>query len=135
MTGCYLWTGRLRTTGYGVFAVQHGDIRLAHRVMYETHCGPIPEGMVLDHICSQRCCVNPDHLQPVTPSDNSKRSARRGRYVNNGKHSSAKTHCPQGHGYTPENTGYSTRGSRFCRECGRIASRRWRAADNNRSVA
>lgn len=69
---CWMWTGAT-TTGYGSFAVHHSQGRvLAHRFSYEHFVGPIPNGLVLDHICQTPLCVNPDHLRPVTQADNSR---------------------------------------------------------------
>ena len=104
---CWEWTGG-RTSGYGHISGGDGTFRRAHRVVYEFLVGPVPRGMQLDHLCRNRACVNPDHLEPVTPGENTRRSplsrARR-------------THCPQGHEYTPENTSVSKRNQRSCREC------------------
>ena len=73
-TGCWLWTGGV-TGGvsgpklYGVMKIK-GKRAMAHRVAYELYVGEIPEGLIIDHLCRQPCCVNPDHLEPVTPSEN-----------------------------------------------------------------
>lgn len=72
MGECLVWTGRINRNGYG--RIYHdGDERMAHRVTYEAVIGPIPEGMLLDHRCRTRCCVNPAHLEPVTHSENTLR--------------------------------------------------------------
>jgi len=113
-TGCWLWIGCGNHRGYGqikIAGVQH----LAHRVSYELFVGPIPAGLQIDHLCRVRCCVNPSHLEPVTGLEN----ARRGL---GGSNESAKTHCPQGHAYTPENT-CVCRGARHCRQCNRDRAR------------
>ena len=66
---CWLWPGSKKPDGYG--QVRHGGrMQYAHRVAYELHVGPIPDGQVLDHICHERDCFNPRHLQPVTQSEN-----------------------------------------------------------------
>lgn len=110
-----------------MFAPVGTKAKLAHRFSYELHKGPIPAGLVLDHTCSTPACVNPDHLEPVTGSENARRSHQRGKYVNNGAHFAAKTHCPEGHEYSAENTYVNPKGSRICRECARQAVRALRA--------
>jgi len=97
-------------------------MRSAHRLSYETEIGPIPEGLELDHLCRVRSCVNPLHLEPVTHQEN----VRRGEGANFWRN---KTHCPQGHEYTEENTGISNRNNekcRYCRECKREKNRQRR---------
>lgn len=105
-SGCWLWTGASRN-GYGSF---HDGIRnvAAHRYSYTLAQGEVPEGLVLDHLCRVRCCVNPKHLEPVTLAENTRRG------VNWQK---AKTHCKRGHAFTCENTRYERNGARRCRAC------------------
>lgn len=67
-TGCWIWRAGMGAAGYGM-----NNSRAAHRVMYERHKGPIPDGLVLDHLCRNPPCVNPDHLEPVTPGENTRR--------------------------------------------------------------
>ncbi len=102
---CWLWTGSLNADGYGNFRG-----RGAHRVAYELVIGPIPEGHTLDHLCRVRHCVRPDHLEPLTLGENVLRGE--GWSALNAR----KTHCPQGHAYTPENT-LLYRDHRYCRAC------------------
>jgi hypothetical protein len=112
---CVEWRGAVTSAGYGSVADGKGSSLLAHRVAYEQVFGPIPAGMTLDHLCRNRRCVNPDHLEPVTNREN----------ILRGTSPSAvharKTHCPKGHSYSAENTYTKPRGSRECRTCKRVA--------------
>ncbi len=78
--GCWLWTASLDTKGYGQINIGSGAVKTimacAHRQMYIAIKGAIPEGLELDHLCRVRCCVNPDHLEPVTAAENIHRSIR-----------------------------------------------------------
>jgi hypothetical protein len=77
-TGCWLWVGHFRSNGYG--EIKRQGIRLgAHRVSHELHIGAIPDGLVVDHLCRVKSCVNPDHLEAVTQQVNVLRSRRRGK--------------------------------------------------------
>lgn len=131
-TGCWLFQGAL-SRGYGRVSTYDATtkkqiVQQAHRVVYEYHVGPIPEGLVLDHLCKNRNCVNPDHLDPVTVQENTDRAVEIQRIAN-----AEKTHCPKGHPYTKRNT-YTPKGktARYCRECGREASRKWRKKTTDR---
>lgn len=118
-TGCWRWQAA-KTSGYGSFGVGCHRTALAHRVAYETLIGPVPDGMELDHLCRVRECCNPEHLEPVTHSENCARSPLVGKWK------LATTHCPRGHEYNDENTYYDRRrNKRQCRACGREAQREY----------
>jgi len=113
-TGCWAWTDALGIHGYGYLKVD-GKRRRAHRLAYNHFVGPIPAGLVLDHLCRNRGCVNPAHLEAVTQKVNANRGLT-------GANMRNKTHCPKGHEYTPENTRIVS-GSRHCRTCHRARAR------------
>lgn len=117
--GCWLWRGRI-LNGYGWWSQA-----VAHRCAYVSSGRIIPDGYHLDHLCRVRNCVNPDHLEPVTPRENARRGLT-------GAHNRNKTHCKQGHAYTPENTAIGKSGWRACITCRRerrsTGTRRPRAA-------
>ena len=79
-TPCWFWLKATDRTGYGVKMVggRSGKLVRAHRYYYELSKGPIPEGLTIDHLCRIRCCVNPEHMEPVTLKENSKRGGRIG---------------------------------------------------------
>jgi hypothetical protein len=120
-TPCWIWRWALDKDGYARQWNPGGSNR-AHRVFYEEHVGPIPEGMVIDHLCRECACVNPDHLEPVTIRENTLRGEGLSS-VN-----SRKTHCLRGHAYDAANTYVDPRGERACRTCKREDARRRRAA-------
>jgi len=111
-TGCWLWTGSVSGYGYAMTVADNKTIYV-HRRIYEKYVGPIPAGHQIDHICRVKCCVNPRHLRPLTPTENVKAA---GGCFAAGKLQSAKTHCPAGHEYTPKNT-YRLGRKRHCRAC------------------
>lgn len=78
---CWVWTAARHGKGYGMFSVDRKRKVRAHRFAYEMMVGPIPEGLDLDHLCRNRACVNPEHLEPVTRSVNLKRGNVGGRRV------------------------------------------------------
>jgi hypothetical protein len=116
---CWTWMGNVSNGGYGQIN-NGGRLVMVHRLAYELLVGPIPLGLQLDHLCRNRRCVNPAHLEPVTQQEN----IRRG---NSGQKNAARTHCPDGHPYDESNT-YLSPGSksRTCRTCQQAARRRWK---------
>lgn len=83
-TGCWLWTKGTRN-GYGVHLCASGEAKPAHRLAYEIATGPIAEGMVIDHLCGEKLCVNPRHLEQVTRAENTRRGQPQ-RGVGRGRH-------------------------------------------------
>lgn len=125
-TGCWNWIGgRITMYGYGVKRLTTGvggPTAMAHRWVYERFVGPIPGGLQLDHLCENKRCVNPDHLEPVTAWANTMRSPQSPAAQN-----AAKTHCKYGHPFDNENTSWAKDGERRCRTCARLRARRIRA--------
>lgn len=111
-TRCLEWNGSRQPNGYGHF---HWNDRpgKTHRFLYEHWFGPIPEGLVLDHLCRNPPCVNPAHLEPVTFTEN----VRRGLAGRLSWMRPKPTHCKGGHEFTPENTRTDSKGRRVCRIC------------------
>lgn len=122
---CWLWTGPLNRSGYGGIGVRGARNVGAHRVAYELLVGSIPEGLHIDHLCRVRHCVNPAHLEPVTAQENMRRGVIHER---RGAHERAKTHCKNGHEFTPESVVNRSRGGRDCKECHRAREERKRRA-------
>jgi hypothetical protein len=110
---CWEWLATRIPDGYGYFRVGSPSRSvLAHRFAYESLVGSIDDGLVIDHLCRNRGCVNPAHMEVVTSAENT----RRGRFWNRDK-----THCIHGHEFTPENTYTYANGKRRCKTC----ARRW----------
>jgi len=125
--GCWVWHGSRMRNGYGQISV--GGKRIAtHKYVYLAKRGPYDQALDLDHLCRNRACCNPDHLEPVTRSEN----LRRGNVGTWAKAvNGSKTHCPKGHPLSGENLYIHPTGRRCCRKCAAIrsASRRNRASN------
>lgn len=120
-TGCWNWLLGKDPGGYGQFRF-NGKKDLAHRIFYTQLIGPIPAGLDIDHLCRNRACVNPLHMEPVTRQVNTIRG------VGPAARHAAATHCKRGHPFDEENTYWRSdrpfgRG-RTCRTCGRERPRR-----------
>lgn len=110
-SGCWNWNDYVTPKGYGLFRYQ-GKTQKAHRVAYQLLKGDLVDGLVIDHLCKNRSCVNPNHLEQVT----NKTNLDRGRSF---LHHKEKTHCPQGHEYNEGNTYETATGWRQCKICQR----------------
>lgn len=115
---CWTWLGTRGNKGYGRLWVD-GTNAMAHRVAYELAFGDIPEGSQIDHLCRNRGCVRPSHLEAVTCLENLHRSP-----ITQATQNAAKTHCPQGHPYSGDNLRHKKGGGRVCRTCARDYARR-----------
>lgn len=104
-TGCWIWTGARQSRGYGS-TWRDGRTQLAHRVSWELHRSDIEPGLTIDHLCGNKLCVNPDHLEPVTAAENV------------GRFHARRTHCKAGHVLQRRTRGSGT--ARFCPTCERF---------------
>jgi hypothetical protein len=114
-SGCWEWTAHIDSNGYGRFGLRSAS-RLAHRVSYLIHNGFIDAELFLDHLCRNRKCINPKHLEQVTNRENVARGTAWDWF-------SSKTHCPQKHEYSAENTYIYSDGRRACRTCDKLKHR------------
>ena len=129
-SACWIWTGTKDKGGYGMLRVGHSVTRRAHRVAYQLFRGAPPSGLEADHLCRNTSCVNPWHLEMVTPRENVLRS--RGL-----KHIDSNM-CVNGHPLTPDNIVYSKRSGgryRLCGACQRAYDRGYRARINALTLA
>lgn len=122
--GCWQWMGGRTTNGYGscLNYLEQGEQRKtihAHRLSWLIAHGSIPDGLQIDHLCRNRLCVNPGHLEPVTQRENLHRGDTMA------AHNASKTHCKSGHAFSEANTRQTATG-RICRQCNRDAQREWR---------
>ena len=105
--GCWLFQGTVDELGYGRIQIDKRRYK-AHRLSYELMVTDIPEGLVIDHLCRTRSCINPYHMEPVPQSVNATRG--------NKARSKDRTHCKHGHELTDENT-YNMGNLRRCKTC------------------
>lgn len=132
---CWEWQAGKDKNGYGSFRIGKGSMKRAPRVAWELKNGPIPNGMVVCHVCDYPACVNPGHLFLGTHGDNMRDMRKKGRH-----HYAARTHCDNGHEFTAENTSrVKTENRRRCKICKNLkqqeyyARRRAQNGENSRS--
>lgn len=119
-SSCWSWKAYVNRGGYGVFTINRHKI-LAHRVAFELVRGHISEGLVIDHLCRNRACVNPSHMEPVTQKTNVLRGGGIAAQF------AKRTSCVNGHRWSKDNL-YKTTGKRTgrtCGACGRESSRKY----------
>ena len=114
---CWVWLGGTGQ-GYGKFAVKQNTCKTvrSHRFSYELIKGPIPKHLIIDHLCRNKLCVNPDHLEAVTCRENTMRG------IGPAAINSRKTHCKRGHAFDKQNTYINKKNQRICRTCNRVRS-------------
>lgn len=122
---CWLWGSTVRS-GYGRFTINTGTQATAHRYAYELLVGPIANGLTLDHLCRNKLCVNPAHLEPVTLVENIQRRPPTKLHRNK-----VKTHCPEGHAYDRVVVTESGAKRRRCMTCDR---RSWAESQRRKNL-
>lgn len=122
--GCWIWTAGLSVGGYAKFSQGQRTV-LGHRYAYEHTIGPIPEGLVIDHLCRNRSCVNPAHMEPVTPGENVRRGDLPAQVAARNRLARDAGACVRGHAFDESNT-YWHNGKRQCKTCKADRCRRYR---------
>ena len=118
--GCWEWQGMKDRDGYGTMWISDSGkkkIRFTHRMSYEAHVEPIPNDLEIDHLCLNKACCNPEHLEVVTTQENTRRRDLAHEYDK---------YCRNGHARTSENTYIAKTGMRSCRICRKLATRAYR---------
>lgn len=128
-TSCWEWQKHVGAWGYpqiGIGSRKDGSRRIvyAHRLSYETFVASIPAEYQVDHLCRNKCCINPLHLEAVTEAENIRRAGGGNVF---GAKQRAKTLCPKGHEYSGRNLLLKKGGKRQCRACTVVSTRAWRA--------
>lgn len=127
---CWPWTASTYRNGYGQFGIGRAKVFCSHRIAWELTHGPIPDTLTVDHLCKNRLCQNPAHMEIVTRGENSLRG------TSPAAQNKRKTVCKHGHRFTPSNTYVDKNGGRACRVCHRIneARRRERNALHSATI-
>ncbi len=112
-SGCWVWTGKIAKNGYGCVTFDYKSMG-AHKFFYEQTKGAVPKGLHLDHLCRNKACVNPDHLEPVTCRTNTVERGRGPSAIN-----ARKVVCLRGHPLSGDNVYLTKKGQRYCKTCSR----------------